>query len=531
MPTSPPSLEVENDPVKGANLISAAQQSKADGNDAYGRGEFTIAVKLWTVALRSVVDAGRFVLLDKGVQDLERTLYLNLAQGQLRCQNWTAAERACDVVLREDPKNEKALFRLGEAQLHSGAPVEEFQKTVGRLNDLGRASNGEGRDCPSGQEEDVINAKALAASLLAKYNEKQQRLQKQRQQNKQQMKKLGKKLISDVLDGSAEACDKDGLPTLSYSEERECSATGAGLPAARTSSAMPSSILGGMSSNAAAYGRVMPGSEDMEDLHAQIRAHNKSKPSNSAGGGGTWRAGGYYNIARTTSSSTISSVNKSTKKKTQTGDGGTSEVDGSTRTTEQEDKNCEGDGAAPPLELASVLRPLGATRVEEACHADEFPVEEQDKENVYVAAPGGCQQTQSRQNSVGIDDEIQDGRDDLNHQGGRELQEEGIQSIARALEQARRYQHFSIKSKSSLENKVQRGAKLFYLRHQAKNQIEKDWDMAKAEVAAVAEEQFILEDHHQSRRVDEEQFLLEEGEGGLAVGGGMDMEMDDIVLD
>eukprot|EP00392_Amoebophrya_sp_AT5.2_P005780 g5790.t1 len=63
---------------------------------------------------------------------LETSLYLNLAQGHLKSGHFGRAERACQVVLREDPSSEKALFRLGEAQVELGK-LDEVARTIALL--------------------------------------------------------------------------------------------------------------------------------------------------------------------------------------------------------------------------------------------------------------------------------------------------------------------------------------------------------------------------------------------------------------
>jgi len=101
---------------------SSASDFKAAGNDAYQRQDYTAAVESWNKALRQFVEEmspGKVDCSSLGTESraLERSLYLNLAQGYLKLAEPDRALRACVVVLQEDALNGKALFRAAEACL------------------------------------------------------------------------------------------------------------------------------------------------------------------------------------------------------------------------------------------------------------------------------------------------------------------------------------------------------------------------------------------------------------------------------
>lgn len=113
--------EASGDVDKPSQSLSAADL-KACGNEAYQRQEFDAAVGYWNKALRQFVEemapgAAGSSSLDPSRRDLERSLYLNLAQGYLKLGEPDRTLRACVLVLQDDAANDKALFRAAEACL------------------------------------------------------------------------------------------------------------------------------------------------------------------------------------------------------------------------------------------------------------------------------------------------------------------------------------------------------------------------------------------------------------------------------
>eukprot|EP00439_Symbiodinium_sp_Y106_P035874 s2485_g4.t1 len=105
---------------EGVDVDPAAEAAelKQQGNSAYGRGEVEEAVRLWNLAIRRHVqelEAGK--AFGEESTTLERSIYLNLAQGYLKLGDAEKALRACKVVLFADPTSAKARFRAAEATL------------------------------------------------------------------------------------------------------------------------------------------------------------------------------------------------------------------------------------------------------------------------------------------------------------------------------------------------------------------------------------------------------------------------------
>eukprot|EP00930_Biecheleria_cincta_P084172 TRINITY_DN73660_c0_g1_i1.p1 TRINITY_DN73660_c0_g1~~TRINITY_DN73660_c0_g1_i1.p1 ORF type:complete len:335 (+),score=97.69 TRINITY_DN73660_c0_g1_i1:93-1097(+) len=118
-----------------ADLIDTydAAELKLKGNEAYTQGDLQAAVDLWNQAIRRHVDAMKAGIgpscLSEASRQLERSLYLNLAQGYLKLGDPAKALRACQVVIHENKEDSKARFRAAEACLQLKR-FEEAEKTL-----------------------------------------------------------------------------------------------------------------------------------------------------------------------------------------------------------------------------------------------------------------------------------------------------------------------------------------------------------------------------------------------------------------
>mmetsp|Transcript_48629 Transcript_48629/g.103961 ORF Transcript_48629/g.103961 Transcript_48629/m.103961 type:complete len:401 (-) Transcript_48629:288-1490(-) len=131
-----------------------AQQEEAEldpfelkclGNEAYARGELSSAVDFWNTALRQHVQGmsnasgvnQKYSPISPESQALERSLYLNLAQGYLKLGDAAKALRACQVVLHENATDVKALYRAAEASLEL-RKYSETEKLLEVLQEVGK---------------------------------------------------------------------------------------------------------------------------------------------------------------------------------------------------------------------------------------------------------------------------------------------------------------------------------------------------------------------------------------------------------
>ncbi|CEL94497.1 unnamed protein product [Vitrella brassicaformis CCMP3155] len=109
---------------------------KEQGNKAYRDGEYVTALTHWERSLRSC----RYILAkkmleeagQKEIRELEKTLNLNMAIGNIKTKNYHEAIDYCDRVLEVDPANVKALFRKADALYQ----LTDYQEAIDILDAL-----------------------------------------------------------------------------------------------------------------------------------------------------------------------------------------------------------------------------------------------------------------------------------------------------------------------------------------------------------------------------------------------------------
>lgn len=126
-----------------AKETQSPEELKARGNELYRGQDVQGAVELWNLALRAHVEAmmpggpGPSPLSEES-QALERSLYLNLAQGYLRLGQPERTLRACEVVIRDHRGDAKATYRKAEACL----ALKRFDDAAQALAELLEAEPG-----------------------------------------------------------------------------------------------------------------------------------------------------------------------------------------------------------------------------------------------------------------------------------------------------------------------------------------------------------------------------------------------------
>ncbi|KAG0555064.1 hypothetical protein KC19_12G141600 [Ceratodon purpureus] len=114
--------------------IEAADRRKVDGNELFKEGKIAEAMQQYEMALAYMGDDFMFQLFGK-YHDMaiavKNPCHLNLAACFLKIHRFEEAIGHCSVVLAEDPKNTKALFRRGKARAELGqtdAAKDDFEK-------------------------------------------------------------------------------------------------------------------------------------------------------------------------------------------------------------------------------------------------------------------------------------------------------------------------------------------------------------------------------------------------------------------
>jgi len=161
---------VEED--EGETLDSEGKQPKTEsekvrGNEAFQEGDYQKAVEHWLRGLRTcryIISKSVYSGSDKiYIDDLAKTLSLNLALGNIKLGKCADSIRYSDAVLETDPQNMKALFRKATAQFM----VDDYEPcldTVSLMLDI-EAGN------PAAKQ---LQAKATRELMM--YNSRQRRM-------------------------------------------------------------------------------------------------------------------------------------------------------------------------------------------------------------------------------------------------------------------------------------------------------------------------------------------------------------------
>lgn len=112
-------------PTEASAMLARAEKEKEAAGQRLREGMVQLALakyRLLTSELPGEHEAlpGNRLPYADGVSSLRRILSLNSAACLLRLERWSAAKIECDVVLAEDSRNVKALFRRGQAKLKMG---------------------------------------------------------------------------------------------------------------------------------------------------------------------------------------------------------------------------------------------------------------------------------------------------------------------------------------------------------------------------------------------------------------------------
>lgn len=114
--------------------IEAADRRKADGNQLFNDNKLEEAIQQYEMALAYMNDEFMFQLFGKykdNANAVKNPCHLNMAACMLKLNRYDDVIAQCSVVLQEDEKNVKALFRRGKARAALGRTDEareDFKK-------------------------------------------------------------------------------------------------------------------------------------------------------------------------------------------------------------------------------------------------------------------------------------------------------------------------------------------------------------------------------------------------------------------
>eukprot|EP00918_Siedleckia_nematoides_P044060 GHVU01096312.1.p1 GENE.GHVU01096312.1~~GHVU01096312.1.p1 ORF type:complete len:335 (+),score=84.54 GHVU01096312.1:357-1361(+) len=161
--------EEESDDEADEPIDDGTFQGKEKGKEAFAKGDYAEACKLWQQTLRSC----NFVLSKNAyggkeledLQNLKLTLNLNLAMGNIKLRDFSGAITFADAALQQDPANIKAVYRKAKAHLERS----EYDECVRVINYASPEAN-------VGSNSEVTTLKLTAQHKIKEHLAKEKRM-------------------------------------------------------------------------------------------------------------------------------------------------------------------------------------------------------------------------------------------------------------------------------------------------------------------------------------------------------------------
>lgn len=160
--------------LDGPQKIQQAQAYKEKGTAYFKDNKLNLALKMYKKVIEFAndnYDTKDNEELDKLRVSLLISTNLNLALCFLKIKEPANAREACDKVLDLDPKNEKALFRRGQALLDLASPdlaLKDFQEVV-KIEPKNTAALKQVAYCQSVIKKELAKEKKLYANMFEKF--------------------------------------------------------------------------------------------------------------------------------------------------------------------------------------------------------------------------------------------------------------------------------------------------------------------------------------------------------------------------
>nr|QBH73880.1 fk506-binding protein [Aphelinus abdominalis] len=152
--------------------LEQAKMFKERGTAYFKENKFNLAVKMYQKVIEFVNDAYDFKdQYEKPRDDFLFTANLNLALCFLKTKQPAEAKEASTKVLEIDPKNEKALFRRGQAYMDLASPeiaIKDFQEVV-KINPNNTAAIKQVAICNNIIKTQLAKEKKLYANMFEKF--------------------------------------------------------------------------------------------------------------------------------------------------------------------------------------------------------------------------------------------------------------------------------------------------------------------------------------------------------------------------
>lgn len=153
--------------------LKQSELFKNKGTDLFKQGKFALAIKKYSRIPDYLKDEVFDLEKDKENGDkLQLAAYLNLAMCNLKLKNYNDAKDACKKALEFDAKNEKGLFRLGQALTGMGdydEAIKSFEQVV-ENNAENKDAHNQILSCKQKIKESKTKEKALYSKMMSAFS-------------------------------------------------------------------------------------------------------------------------------------------------------------------------------------------------------------------------------------------------------------------------------------------------------------------------------------------------------------------------
>lgn len=167
--------------LTGPQKVEQGKMFKDKGTSYFKDGKYSLAIKMYQKVIEYTNDDYDFKEskdLGKIRDNLLLSANLNLALCFLKTNQAFQAKEACNKSLELDPKNEKALFRRGQAHLELAGPelaIKDFQAVVD-IEPKNTAAANQVIICNNLIKKDLAKEKKLYANMFEKFAKEDQQV-------------------------------------------------------------------------------------------------------------------------------------------------------------------------------------------------------------------------------------------------------------------------------------------------------------------------------------------------------------------
>lgn len=157
--------------LDGPQKVEQAKMMKNKGTTYFKNNKLHVAIKMYKKVVELTNDPYDYEDILGLRNELLLSANLNLGLCFLKTKEWLDAKEACTKALELDPKNEKALFRRGQAYLELAAPelaLKDFEEVL-KIEPKNTSAIKQVAYCRSLMQKELAKEKKLYANMFEKF--------------------------------------------------------------------------------------------------------------------------------------------------------------------------------------------------------------------------------------------------------------------------------------------------------------------------------------------------------------------------